>query len=156
VSKSIVALLYGVALADGKVPPPEAPLFASFPEWADLAADPARNHWTIHNVLTMTLGTDWDELSVPYSDPTNSEIAMDTAPDRYRFVLGGQVVMEPGKRWTYNGGATALYWRESLRRALANHYMRSPARRCSILSKSARRNGLPIAMAKPLPRPACE
>jgi CubicO group peptidase (beta-lactamase class C family) len=85
VSKSIVGLLYGIALADGKVPPPDAPLFASFPEYTDLAADPARNRWTIHNVLTMTLGTDWDELGVPYSNPTNSEIAMDATADRYRF-----------------------------------------------------------------------
>ena len=108
VSKSIVGLLYGIALADRKVPPPDAPLFGSFPEYTDLSTDPARNRWTIHNVLTMTMGTDWDELSVPYSDPTNSEIAMDMAPDRYRFVLGGPVVMEPGKRWNYNGGATAL------------------------------------------------
>jgi CubicO group peptidase (beta-lactamase class C family) len=107
-SKSIVGLLYGIALADGNVPPPEAPLLASFSESADLTADPARNRWTIHHVLTMTMGTDWDELGVPYSDPTNSEIAMDMAPDRYRFVLGGPVVMEPGKRWIYNGGATAL------------------------------------------------
>ena len=30
----------------GKVPAPEAPLMASFPEYADLAADPARNRWT--------------------------------------------------------------------------------------------------------------
>jgi len=108
VSKSIVGLLYGIALAGAKVPPPEAPLLASFPEYPDLAADPARNRWTIHNVLTMTMGTDWDELSVPYSDPANSEIAMDMAPGRYRFVLGGPVVMEPSKRWVYCGGATAL------------------------------------------------
>ena len=73
-SKSIVGLLYGIALADGKVSPPDAPLFASFPEYTDLAADPARNRWTIYNALTMTMGTDWDELSVPYSDPTNSEV----------------------------------------------------------------------------------
>jgi CubicO group peptidase (beta-lactamase class C family) len=107
-SKSIAGLLYGIALADGQVPPPEAPLLASFPEYADLAADPARDRWTIQHVLMMTMGTDWDELSVPYTDPTNSEIAMDRAPDRYRFVLGAPVVMEPGKRWIYNGGATAL------------------------------------------------
>ena len=107
-SKSIVGLLYGIALADGQVPPPEVPLLASFPEYADLAADPARDRWTIHHVLTMTMGTDWDELSISYTDPTNSEIAMDRAPDRYRFVLGAPVVMEPGKRWIYNGGATAL------------------------------------------------
>ena len=41
VTKSIVGLLYGVALAEGKVPPPEAPLYAQFPEYAALvAADP--------------------------------------------------------------------------------------------------------------------
>ena len=33
---------------------------------------------------------------------------MDMAPDRYRFVLRAPVVREPGKRWIYNGGATAL------------------------------------------------
>jgi CubicO group peptidase (beta-lactamase class C family) len=108
VSKSIVGLLYGIALAHHKVPPPEAPLLACFPEYTDLAMDPARDRWTVHHALTMTMGTDWDELSVPYSDPTNSEIAMDMAPDRYHFVLSAPVVMEPGKRWIYNGGATAL------------------------------------------------
>src|SRR5499433_1703692 len=108
VSKSIIGLLYGIALADGKVPPPDAPLFGSFPEYSDLAADPARNRWTIQNLLTMTMGTDWDELNVPYTDPTNSEIAMDLAEDRYRFILGAPVVIEPGNRWLYSGGATAL------------------------------------------------
>src|SRR5687768_5929643 len=42
VTKSIVGLLYGIALDRGRVPPPEAPLFAQFPDHADLAADPAR------------------------------------------------------------------------------------------------------------------
>jgi hypothetical protein len=42
VSKSIVGLLYGLALSQGKVPPPEASLLSSFPAYADLAGDPAR------------------------------------------------------------------------------------------------------------------
>ncbi len=108
VSKSIVGLLYGIALAAGKVPPPEQPLMQSFPEYADLAADPARQRWTLHHVLSMTMGADWDELSIPYTNPANSEIAMDRAPDRYRYILERPIVMEPGKRWTYCGGATAL------------------------------------------------
>src|SRR5215470_6731193 len=108
VSKSIVGLLYGIALAAGKVPPPEQPLMQSFPEYADLAADPGRQRWMLHHALSMTMGTDWDELSIPYTSPANSEIAMDRAPDRYRYVLERPIVMEPGKRWTYCGGATAL------------------------------------------------
>jgi CubicO group peptidase (beta-lactamase class C family) len=111
VSKSIVGLLYGIALAAGKVPRPERLLAQSFPEYADLFADPGRKRWTVHHVLSMTMGTDWDELSVPYTNPANSEIAMDKAPDRNRYVLERPIVTKPGKRWTYCGGATALLGR---------------------------------------------
>ena len=66
---------------------------------------------TIAHVLSMTLGTDWDEITFPYSDPRNSEIQMDAAPDRYRFILERPIVGEPGVKWTYCGGATALLGR---------------------------------------------
>ena len=109
VTKSLVGLLYGIALARGLVPPPEAPLYAQFPAYADLlAADPRRAAITVGHVLTMTMGTAWDELSVPYTDPANSEIAMELAPDRLRFVLDRAVVQAPGQRWSYSGGAVAL------------------------------------------------
>jgi CubicO group peptidase (beta-lactamase class C family) len=107
-SKSIVGLLYGVALQQGKVPRPEAPLFLAFPEYADLADKDGRDRLTIQHVLTMTMGTDWDESSLLYSDSRNSETAMDDAADRYRYVLERRVVDTPGAHWTYCGGATAL------------------------------------------------
>lgn len=110
VTKSIVALLYGIALGRGLVPPPEAPLLAQFPDYSDLAADPMRQRLTVQHVLTMTLGSDWNE-SIPYSDPANSEIAMEHAPDRIRFVLEQPILREPGTQWTYCGGATALLGR---------------------------------------------
>jgi CubicO group peptidase (beta-lactamase class C family) len=111
VSKSIVGMLYGVALADGKVPPPEAKLYPQFPEYADLAHEPSRGRLTIAHVLSMTLGLEWDEVTFPYSDPRNSETRMDAAPDRYRFILNRPIVSEPGVKWTYCGGATALLGR---------------------------------------------
>ncbi len=88
VTKSIVGLLYGIALGQRQVPPPEAPLLEQFPEYPDLATDPARRRLTVRHALTMTLGTEWDALTIPYTDPRNSEIAMDQAPDRYRYVAG--------------------------------------------------------------------
>jgi CubicO group peptidase (beta-lactamase class C family) len=107
-SKSIIGLLYGIALEQGKVPPPEAPLFSAFPEYVDLAGKEGRDRLTIQHVLTMSMGTDWDESSLVYSDPRNSETAMDNAPDRYRYILERRVIDTPGAHWTYCGGATAL------------------------------------------------
>ena len=107
VTKSVVGLLYGIALDRGMVPPPSAPLLAQFPEYPDLASDPARARITIADALTMRMGIEWDE-TLPYTDPRNSEIAMEAAEDRYRFVLAQPIKGKPGNRWVYNGGATAL------------------------------------------------
>lgn len=107
VTKSVVGLLYGIALADGLVPDPEQPLLAHFPEYSDLAADPRRAALKVEHALTMTLGLEWRE-DLPYTTPENSEIAMELAPDRHRFVLERPIVEEPGRRWHYCGGASAL------------------------------------------------
>src|SRR6516165_3601531 len=108
VSKSVVGLLYGIALADGKVPPPEAKLYDQFPDYPDLAKQSGRDRLTMHHVLSMTLGLEWDEFTIPYGDPRNAENAMEAAPDRYRFILERPIVGEPGVKWAYCGGATAL------------------------------------------------
>jgi CubicO group peptidase (beta-lactamase class C family) len=110
VSKSVVALLYGIALDRGQVPAPDEPLLRSFDEYADLAADPRRAALTVEHALTMTLAVEWDE-SPPYTTAANSEIAMELAPDRYRFVLERPMTGEPGRQWSYCGGATALLGR---------------------------------------------
>lgn len=107
VTKSITGLLYGIALSRRLVPPPEAPLLAQFPQYPDLIADPDRTSLRVEHALTMSLGTEWNE-GIPYSDPANSEIAMEHAPDRLRFVLDRRIIAKPGERWGYNGGATAL------------------------------------------------
>ncbi len=107
VTKSVVCLLYGIALERGLVPPPDAPLIRQFPEYSDLAADPQRAALTVAHVLTMTLGTEWNER-LPYTDPANSEIMMERADDRYRFILDRPIVAPPGSTWTYNGGCSAL------------------------------------------------
>lgn len=110
VTKSLVGLLYGIALAEGKVPPLDAALVDQFPEYPDLAADPMRRRITVAHALTMKMGTEWDE-GLSYANPRNSEHAMELADDRYRFVLDRPMLKEPGSRWVYNGGATAVLGR---------------------------------------------
>ncbi|MEM9222152.1 MAG: serine hydrolase domain-containing protein [Pseudomonadota bacterium] len=110
ISKSVVSLLYGIALARGEVPPIDEPLYAQFPEYTDLGKGPGRDAIRIEHALTMSMGTQWDE-TIPYTDPKNSERAMEAADDRYRFILEQPIVTEPGTTFTYSGGATALIGR---------------------------------------------
>ncbi len=107
VTKSITSLLYGIALERGLVPALDAPVVDGFPEYPDLVADPERRRITVEHTLNMTMGMEWDE-NRPYTDPLNSEIAMEMAPDRYRFILDRPIVGPPGQRWIYSGGAVAL------------------------------------------------
>jgi CubicO group peptidase (beta-lactamase class C family) len=108
VTKSIVGLLYGIALGQQRVPAPDQPLLAQFPEYPDLAKDPDKARLTIAHALTMTLGLDWNE-----DDPLHhsDEVLMDDSPDRYRFVLERPTLGPPGKGYKYNGGATTLLGR---------------------------------------------
>ncbi|WP_025619493.1 serine hydrolase domain-containing protein [Salinispora cortesiana] len=110
VTKSVTVLLYGIALGEGLVPPPTEPLLPRFPQYPDLAADPQRARLTVEHALTMSLGLEWCE-DLPYNSPGNAEIAMELAPDRYRYILERPILEPPGVRWTYCGGATALLGR---------------------------------------------
>lgn len=107
VTKSIVGLLYAIARDKGVVPDPSTGLYEQFPEYEDLTSDSARQEIKIEHALTMTMGTAWDE-NLPYTDPRNSEIAMENASDRYRFILEQAITGKPGVQWSYSGGATAI------------------------------------------------
>ena len=112
VTKSVVSLLFGIAQQDAtgsgaSVVNLDAPVLDAFPEHADLRT-PARLRIRARDLLSMTSGWHWDEWSRPYTDPLNSEIAMDIARDPHRYVLEQAIDVEPGTRWSYSGGDVAL------------------------------------------------
>jgi CubicO group peptidase (beta-lactamase class C family) len=108
-TKSIVGLLYGIALGQGHVPAPDQSLLAQFPEYREVARDANKARLTIAHALTMTLALEWNDAAPWDSVPT--EVAMERAPDRYRFILERPMLGAPGKGWIYCGGATALLGR---------------------------------------------
>lgn len=107
VTKSIIGLLYGIALAEGKVPDIDKNLIMQFPEYADLARDPKRKAILVDHALSMRMGTEWNE-ELSYLDPKNSARAMEYTKDPVRFALDRPIVREPGKQTTYNSGAVAV------------------------------------------------
>ena len=109
ISKSVTSLLAGVALARGAPRSLDEPVVGFFPEYADLDT-PERRAITLRHLLTMSMGTAWDE-DRPYSDPANSESAMYDSADPWRYALGRPMVEKPGTLHVYNGGATTLLGR---------------------------------------------
>ena len=62
---------------------------------------------TVAHALTMTLGFDWNE-DIPYQDPANSEVQMELAADRYRYIFSRPFMSDPGTRWIYGAAGTTL------------------------------------------------
>ncbi len=106
ISKSVTGLVAGIVHGRGQLDL-QQPVLAHFPELADLAT-PERRQITVQHLLDMTVGWAWDEWTVPYTSPANSETQMALAPDRNRHLLGLPMLHAPGSHWAYSGGATAL------------------------------------------------
>lgn len=106
ISKSVVALLTGIALERGWIASLDQSVYAFFPEHADLRT-PEKDAMTIRHLLMMASGLAWNE-NLPYSNPQNSERIMTEAPDRTRYVLQQPLSTPPGSQYNYSGGATTL------------------------------------------------
>jgi CubicO group peptidase (beta-lactamase class C family) len=106
ISKSVTALLVGIALAEGRYPPLDSAVIDSFPEYADLRT-PENARITFRDLLTMSAGWKWDE-SAPWQSADNTERPMFEAADPYRFIWERPVAAPPGTVFAYSGGATTL------------------------------------------------
>ena len=103
IGKSVTALLYGIALHEGKVPDPSTAVLAAYPDL--LATAPAdKRGITIHNLLDMASGLAWHEGNAGIND----ELRLFWKKDIPRYVLDHDLAAAPGTRFNYNGGGTAI------------------------------------------------
>ncbi len=107
ISKTVTALLLGIALGDNFEAALQRPVLGYFPELAAAAA-PGFEAVTLHQVLTMTTGQDWNEMDVPYSSWANDERRLYNKLDPIAYLLGKKIRKTPGETWYYNGGTTML------------------------------------------------
>jgi len=106
-TKSVIALLLGIAIDRGLIKGIDEPVLSFFPEYADLRA-PEKDRITLRHLVTMSAGLEWHEIDVPYTSADNSEIRMELSGDPYRFTLGQPVVAPAGDVWNYNSGGTEV------------------------------------------------
>lgn len=107
ISKSVTSLLLGIALGDNFEAALSRPIIEYFPEFAEQVADGVERV-TLHHVLTMSAGFQWNEMEVPYSNLNNDERRMYHVADPVQYVLSKPLYSEPGERWYYNGGMTMV------------------------------------------------
>lgn len=107
VTKSVVSLLFGIAVAEGAIESVDERLDQYFSDRADLL-QPEHSGIRLRHLLSMTSGIRWDERTYPYTDPRNSETAMYHAEDRLQLILSEHVSASPGDRFNYSGGDVEL------------------------------------------------
>lgn len=101
-AKSVVSLMIGIAIDEGKIKNIDQKVVEVFPEFN---TSPKNADLTIKDVLTMSSGLNWDEsYGSLYSETTKAYYGNDI----FNQIIGLEVVEEPGKKFKYLSGNTQL------------------------------------------------
>lgn len=108
VTKSVASATIGAAIMRGDF---KASLDTPVLHWFEASkvknVDARKRRMTLRHVLTMTSGLDWDE-EVPYADPRNAAMLMEATADWDTFVINRPMAHEPGSKFEYSSGDSAL------------------------------------------------
>ncbi|MGD2251008.1 MAG: serine hydrolase [Candidatus Methanofastidiosia archaeon] len=102
-TKSVTSALIGIAI-ENKYITLNQPILDFFPEYTFKSVTPWKSLITIEHLLTMTSGLQFDELSIPYTDPDNPFIQMIYSDDWIQFILDNPVIYYPGSTFNYSSG----------------------------------------------------
>jgi len=115
VTKSFCSALVGIAIDHQFIKSVNDPIKIYLPEYHYInwehtyqSATKGKIDITIHHLLTMSAGLEWDEWKTKYSDPNNSHNKMDHSFDQVKYVLERPLVAEPGTMFTYNSGLAII------------------------------------------------
>ena len=106
-SKSFTSALVGIAIDQGFIASTQVKFYDLFSYASYANSDPRKAEMTLEDALTMRLGLQWDEWSLPYTDPNNDLVALNRSHiDWAKALLDLPMVNDPGTVFTYNTAAT--------------------------------------------------
>jgi len=105
-TKSIVALLMGIAIDKGFIENENVPVAFYFPEYFS-NGDKLKSGVTIRDLLTMTAGFEWEEM-IPFDDPENDNARMYRSGNWLRYSLSRPMAAEPSREFKYNSGCPMI------------------------------------------------
>jgi CubicO group peptidase (beta-lactamase class C family) len=108
VTKSVTSVIIGVAKTRGDFKAGlDTPVLKYFDVSKVKNVDQRKRSMTLHDLMTMTSGLDWDE-DLPFDDPRNDVSRMEGTDDWVQYTIDRPMAAEPGKVANYNSGATEL------------------------------------------------
>jgi CubicO group peptidase (beta-lactamase class C family) len=105
-TKSIAALLMGIAIDKGFIKSENEPVSKFFPEYFE--KDPLKSTVTICDLLTMSAGFEWEELKIPFNDPKNDNANMFHSNSWLNYVLNRNMACKPFTQFNYNSGCPII------------------------------------------------
>jgi len=105
-TKSIVALLMGIAIDKGFIKNEDELVSAYFPKYFS-GDDSLKSAVTIRDLLTMSAGFDWEEM-IPENDPRNDNMNMFRSGRWLEYALSRSMVQRPFSGFRYNSGCPMI------------------------------------------------
>ena len=106
-SKSFTSALIGIAIDQGAIESADVRFYDLFNYGAYDNWDPRKAEMTLDDALTMRFGYEWDEWSLPYTNPDNDLVFLETTNrDWVKALLDLPIVDDPGSSFTYNTAGT--------------------------------------------------
>lgn len=100
-AKTVVALLIGIAIEEGKIKSLDEPVGNYIPEFNTLGKEKI----TIRHLLMMSSGLDWEESS---SNPLSENAESYYGTDLHGLVTRQKAIVAPGKKFLYQSGNSQL------------------------------------------------
>jgi len=107
-TRGITGVTFGIALDKGLISNLTHPVIDFFPDYDIANVTPWKESITIEDLVTMTSGFEWDEITIPYDRPGNYFTDMIASGNWAEFVLNLPVTHEPGSQWNFCGGDSHL------------------------------------------------
>lgn len=109
VTKVLVSVTVGVAVARKEFPDLDTPVMKFFDEKTVAHLDDRKRRMTIRHLLTMTSGVEWRWTPTPISDGgTDTDTPFERSYDWVKFAIDRTMAAEPGAKFNYASGNAQL------------------------------------------------
>jgi len=106
-TKSITSILVGISLDEDMLKNVDQKVYEFFPDYQRTDWIDKKYEITVRHLLSMTSGIEWDE-NRPATDPQHDYYGMRRGGDWMRYLFNKKMVAQPGQKFNYNGGLSAL------------------------------------------------